>query len=731
MPLDDIVNVNITRQTQSVSQANFGTLMILGANKNWNDLIRKYNNMQAVSLDFNPYDPEYIAAQDVFAQAITPPFIYIGRRTVDTVSVDVETAMPGFNYTTTINGTNETVPSTTTVFDSVVTLSGIDTWVITFSGDFTSALTGVIVTVNGIDSASVPWTTNQADTLTAIAAAIDALGFTTSTPGSDNITCVFNAPSTSSLINNVVINGPGQPTLLSLVQDGPLVASNSIAVSVNSVPLTPIVFSGTSLATMNAIAAAIQLQPGIVSATVTGPNNNILSIVSASNQPGIIDSFMVTLGSSQATAGIVNTLQPTTNFTIANAMAAKIHADTATLGVDAIDNGDGSYTITANVPGVPYTIDVSTNIVNPSQARVTITQASENQFYEVRINGTPFRYTAPSMLVTNESVAAAFVALINANPALVPVSATDNFNGSFEIVANVPNAGFIVQVFPVEVMTIQFGLIIGPYVPSASVVTDLLAIQAVNDDWYALACTDRTVATVQAIAAWIETQVKIFGTASNDTNIILYPPGVGPGYDSTSIAYLLFNAGYARSFVIYNEDANEDYAECAWFGVVLPLTPGSETWKFKTLNSISYSDLSATEENNAFSKNCNTYEYIGGVGITQNGTMAVGEYIDIIRGVDWLTSTIQSYVYSVLVNNPKVPYTDAGITAIESQIRRALLLGIANNFIATDPPYLISVPSAASVPPADKAARVLNNVTFQATLAGAIQLVRIMGTVSV
>ena len=77
MPLSDIVNVQITRQTQSVSEAGFGTLMILGTSKNWNNLIKKYSNMQEVAADFQPIDPEYIAAQDVFAQNVTPPFIYI------------------------------------------------------------------------------------------------------------------------------------------------------------------------------------------------------------------------------------------------------------------------------------------------------------------------------------------------------------------------------------------------------------------------------------------------------------------------------------------------------------------------------------------------------------------------------------------------------------------------------------------------------------------------------
>ena len=154
MPLSNIVNVQITRETQSVSEVGFGTLMVLGANKNWNNVIRQYTDMQEVATDFNPYDLEYIAAQDYFSQPITPTLLYIGRRTVDTVGIDVETAMPAQEYTATINGTNVTINSTPTVQDSIVTLTGIMTYTITFSTDFNSDTTAITPTVNGITLAS-------------------------------------------------------------------------------------------------------------------------------------------------------------------------------------------------------------------------------------------------------------------------------------------------------------------------------------------------------------------------------------------------------------------------------------------------------------------------------------------------------------------------------------------------------------------------------------------------
>ena len=764
MPLSNIVNVQITRESQSVSETGFGSLMILGANKNWNDLIRQYSDLQEVAMDFNPYDPEYIASQDFFSQPVTPPSIYIGRRTVDTVGILVETSMPNQNYTATINGNPVTVSSNTSVQDSVVTLTGIMTYVITFSTDFNTGTTAITPTVNGVSLASTAWTTDQATTIAAVATVIaGAAGVTSATASGDEITVVFDSSDTATIESCTVVGTGSQPTV-AITNDGPLVASNSIAVVVNGVTLSgsPFTFATSSLVTLTTIATAIQTylnglvspKPGIATATISGVNNNIVTVTSNPNQAGVITSFVVTSGSSQATAGIVNTNQPTDKNTIADALATAINTD-VTINALVIASTpsvpNGTLSITVNTPGTPagtpYTLAVSTDITDPVQARVLITQAEPNQGYTVILNGQQFVYLAPNNVSGSHEISLALTTSINSpilldmnlnpimqnsqtvpNPNYGIINASDNGNGSFEVTSG---AVFQISVTPFEAMVIEKGLIIQPYMPSASVVSDLQAIQAVNDDWYALACLDRTQATVQSIAGWIETQIKIFGTASNNAIIVTQPPGVGSGLDSTSIAYYLFNYQYARSFCLYNEDALTDYPEVAWFSTVLWRTPGSETWAFKQLATISYSDLSSNQEANAFAKNCNTYEYIGGVNITQRGTMAVGEYIDIIRGVDWLTSTIQTYVYSVLVNLPKVPYTNKGITAIEGQIRKALNQGIDNDFIAAEPPYEIFVPDATTVPSIDKANRILRNVSFNATLAGAIQAVQITGTVSV
>lgn len=101
--------------------------------------------------------------------------------------------------------------------------------------------------------------------------------------------------------------------------------------------------------------------------------------------------------------------------------------------------------------------------------------------------------------------------------------------------------------------------------------------------------------------------------------------------------------------------------------------------------------------------------------------------MDVMRGTDWLAARIQERVYALLIQNDKVPFTDAGIQAVKGEILAQLQAGVARDFLASDPEPTCTVPRAADVSAADKGNRQLNNVKFRATLAGALHKVTIEG----
>lgn len=188
-----------------------------------------------------------------------------------------------------------------------------------------------------------------------------------------------------------------------------------------------------------------------------------------------------------------------------------------------------------------------------------------------------------------------------------------------------------------------------------------------------------------------------------------------------------------RTALIFTKAADTEFPEAAWGGKVLPFDPGTVTWAFQTLALVTVDTLTDAEKAKAIANNVNTYTELGGQNLTQNGTMASGRFIDVRRGVDFLVARIGERVFGTIVSAPKIPYTDAGITIIDSDVRAVLDGNTVGEtpLLASDPAPTTTVPLAAAVDTQDKADRILRNVNFTATLAGAIHKAIIRGTVSV
>ena len=351
---------------------------------------------------------------------------------------------------------------------------------------------------------------------------------------------------------------------------------------------------------------------------------------------------------------------------------------------------------------------------------ITVATVADTTEYTCTINGTEFSFTSDADATAIE-IAAGLVADINGGSE--PVTASDNVDGTFDLDADVAGVAYSVKIDSRQTIA---------YATSQTMAEDLADISEADDDWYGLIYTLRTQADVEAGAAYIETVNKIFLTSNADSDIV----DTTDAADTTTVAATLKAAAYARTGVIYHPSAATIFPEAALLGQILPLDPGSYTAAFKTLAGIAVTTLTETQKTNALAKNCNIYVLTGGVNITREGTVAEGEYIDIIVFIDWMQARMTENIFALLVNQPKVPYTDGGIAGVESEIIEVLQLGIARGGIAADdgdgnPGYTTTVPKAADVSAGDKAARTLNDVNFTAILAGAIHAVDVDGTVTV
>ncbi|MDR1438942.1 MAG: DUF3383 domain-containing protein, partial [Clostridiales bacterium] len=195
-------------------------------------------------------------------------------------------------------------------------------------------------------------------------------------------------------------------------------------------------------------------------------------------------------------------------------------------------------------------------------------------------------------------------------------------------------------------------------------------------------------------------------------------------------------AAPASDYALYLvHDAKEQYPEAALIGKMLGWRPGEATWMFKRLDGISpvhFNDQAASVEL-INSKHYMTYVSKHGLNVTTGGYVTSGEYADVVLGVQWMQSSMELRIFNLLASSPKVPYDNGGIALIAAQVDAALKeatrAGVIRRMGGGMGDYAVSIPNVEDIDPADIAGRVLRDITFSATLAGAVHGAKIRGTV--
>lgn len=339
----------------------------------------------------------------------------------------------------------------------------------------------------------------------------------------------------------------------------------------------------------------------------------------------------------------------------------------------------------------------------------------------------PFQYTAQSD-DTAEVVLTQFKTQIEANPALkdnVTVSVSGSAGSATMIITKAGDNDFVKVTTTAQTLSIS-----ATTADSASVA--LAAIETYSTDWYFIATEDRTSQFVTAMASEIQARRKIFFTASNDVKALQ-----GTELSSaTDVPAQLAKSKYTRTVCLWHHTASFDYPEMAYIAYGAPYDAGSIAWGNAQLTGVAASmqpankrPLTSIQKSALDARSCNFIDLDGGVPVVRRGITSGGEWIDIIRGVDWLESDLKTSLRDLLINQKggKITYDDTGITRVRQVIETSLQRAVNRNFLST---YTVTVPKASQVSLADKKARILKDITFHGILAGAILDVDLKGTVA-
>lgn len=349
--------------------------------------------------------------------------------------------------------------------------------------------------------------------------------------------------------------------------------------------------------------------------------------------------------------------------------------------------------------------------------------------YSFTVDAKTYTFTANGS-PTASAIATGLAANVTADPAKI-ITATV-VGGAIEIAFIGAALGSVKLV-----SNLQFGLI-SPLAAPTATADDLTAIYDADQSWFSLIMVERVKQTQLDAAAWTEANKKLFLTATNESTVL-------ESGTTTDLLSVLKNTRYFRTASIYHTNAATEYPDAAWAGRISTLQPGSETWALKALASITPSTLTSSQRATIYGKGGNTFEYINdeialiGVGIQGNGgRVAAGEWIDVIRFRDWMENYIQINMVQMMINRPKVPYTDSGIQLVVANLSRSLQEGVSVGGIApaeldstgaTVPSFIVTAPRSTELTANQKASRILN-VSFKARLAGAIHLTNINGSLA-
>lgn len=341
---------------------------------------------------------------------------------------------------------------------------------------------------------------------------------------------------------------------------------------------------------------------------------------------------------------------------------------------------------------------------------VSVGQLANTTLYSITVNETLYGFTSDASATAIEIVAG-LKAAYDAAP-IANVTFTNNLDGTF-VVASTVNWSFKASA----------NLTVANQPSTETYVEALEAVQQINNKWYALTAETHAKTDILLLAAAIEAKKKIYVTSTDDLDVKTSA--------TDDVASALKNGTYFRTALIWSATSDTEFPECAWVGYQLQEQPGSNTWAYKSLSGVTISSISTSESSIIHDKNATTYEIVGGVNRTVGGATSGGEWIDIMVFVDWLEARMSERIWFRLANSKKIPYTRAGATIIETEVRAQLSEGVRAGGIADDTPYFVSTPDVLTISQNARAGRNFEGMKFEARLAGAIHFIKIQGTVTV
>lgn len=273
---------------------------------------------------------------------------------------------------------------------------------------------------------------------------------------------------------------------------------------------------------------------------------------------------------------------------------------------------------------------------------------------------------------------------------------------------------------------------------AAELQTQLDSLYDADADWYwiTIDAALRDTAQLDGLVTWVQAKNKMAIIGTNDV-------GHETQANTTSIS-ARHKGTVDRTATFYHTDATEycDFALAAALGTRnFDEADSAYTAKFKNLatiapinkNSAAVQSITgftpALGQSLAAGHMANTYIDIGGqFFVVEGSTLTPNVFIDEIHATDWIIARTEEETLNILLNNDRIPYTDAGMETLASGARQVMRSAFRAGIIANDldangnyaPAVQFIIPSVFDVPESQRKARVAPEIQIIFRYAGAV-----------
>ena len=235
--------------------------------------------------------------------------------------------------------------------------------------------------------------------------------------------------------------------------------------------------------------------------------------------------------------------------------------------------------------------------------------------------------------------------------------------------------------------------------------TELAEIVAKDNAFYGITMAARDDTDILYVAAWVESQTKIFMAQSSTAAVLTATAG--------NVLETLMANNYGRTAYCWHHDDSE-YLDVAWMGFALqcPLDTKSTIWAYKQLVGVTLKDpaITPTEQQNVAdddnSAYGNLYLDFGGNGATGMGRTVDGQPIDRRTTKDWWEARLREEMIQILLDasnrNEKIRYTDKGLDVFRVGADAVNGRGVSAEHFAEVPAPTATVTPVANVPTDDR-----------------------------